>query len=54
MPTSFAIDLAVYAKSPVTILTVIPAFLHFAIAYLTYPLATSLNPNNPKKMRSPY
>jgi hypothetical protein len=50
IPTSFAIVLAVMTLSPVTILTLIPAFLHLAIAPGTSGLKTSLTPNTANKM----
>jgi hypothetical protein len=44
MPISSAMALAVIRLSPVTILTVIPAFLHFLIAYGTSGLGISFTP----------
>ena len=41
IPTSLAIALAVTMLSPVTILTLIPALRHRAMAYGTYGLAIS-------------
>jgi len=44
IPISSAIALAVIKLSPVTILTVIPAFLHFLMASGTYGLGMSFTP----------
>jgi hypothetical protein len=44
IPISSAIAFAVIRLSPVTILTVIPAILHFLIAYGTSGLGISLTP----------
>jgi hypothetical protein len=48
IPTYLAIVLAVVILSPVTILTLIPAFLHLAIASGTSGLKTSLTPKTAK------
>lgn len=52
MPISSAIALAVNRLSPVTILTVIPAFLHFLIAYGTSGLGISFTPIIVKSVKS--
>ena len=51
MPQSTAIDFAVIKLSPVTILTIIPDFLHYAIAPGTEGLTGSLIPATPINIR---
>lgn len=53
MLASFAIAIAVYVLSPVTILTMIPACLHLLTAYGIPSLSGSLIPVKPKIM-SPF
>ena len=52
MPQSTAIDFAVIKLSPVTILTIMPDFLHYAIAPGTDGLTGSLIPAIPINVRS--
>lgn len=51
IPHSFAIAVAVNLLSPVTILTLIPAVLQSATAFLTSALRISLIPNIPIKTK---
>jgi len=51
IPTYRAIALAVIKLSPVTILTFIPAFLHFYIASGTSGLGTSFTPKIANNMK---
>lgn len=52
IPTSLAMALAVTILSPVTILTLIPALWHLAIASGTYGLAISCTPIMARTIKS--